>query len=237
MSEVPKPARQKLFPFFGTMGGMFTRHFRNRREAARGYDLAWVRWLLTLLIVALSIYSAVQWNGMDWVAVVLGAAFALLLVVYFGHLFIRRLQCSILECTLLVSVMGTLLGLLLSLPGFARMPLVVWPLSLLLCGWLLYGAVVGLVQARLLEIERGWKRAGLFLAAWLGVAAPALLAGAVLLLICRDAMQGALVSERMAGWIIPLFVVGGVGFLLGLLLDWRAGRVARAVLGEVSRKV
>lgn len=234
MSEFPESPRRKLFPAFGALNRFFMRHSRSRSDAARGFDLAWVRWLLSLLIVAFSIYEATQLGEMDWISFVLGSAFALLLVVYFGHLFIRRMQCSFLEFALLIAVMGTMQGLIFSLPGFSRMPKVVWPLCMLLGAWLLNGAVIGLVQARLLRIERGWKRAGLFLAAWLGGAAPALILGAGLLAIFRHVSRGALVSDRMSVWMVPLFIAGGAGLVLGTILDWRAGRAARVILGERS---
>lgn len=200
---------------------------RSWSMAARGFDLGWLRWLLSFcMLVALTEFFPLH-PVLIWTALAANAAFGLLLSLYLGHLLFRRLQCSLLEWSMLILVLGNGVGLLFS--SFTGMPL--W-LSLvpLIVAWALYGAVLGLVQAEILGLKRSHARVCLMLAGWLSSASPAFLIVGACLWYSQD--QKNLVSAHMALWIMPLLGTGLSGFIADIYLTYKSRRAARAMVDE-----
>jgi hypothetical protein len=208
---------------------------RERKRAAAGFDLGFLRWLLCLSAI---LTPANLVDGVDCVRVAAGinnVVFGVLLCVYFGHILLRRLQCSLLEFSLLIVVLGNALGLLLTTPGVYYLGWT-WITALLsvVTGWVLFGAVGGLTQARLLNATRPLSKVGFMLSGWLTTAAPALVIGGAALWLSRwgDAQISAFVSPNMSTWGIPLLLAGIVGAGLYFWLARKAGLAARAILNE-----
>jgi len=208
---------------------------RSRRDAARGYDLVWARWLLTFSAVALGVnLSIIKADWVRWATLGVNAFFGLLVLFYFGHILLRRLQCSLLEFCVLALVLGNLLGLVFSLPGVAKSPFLAVTLGLFCSAWVLHGMVAGFVQAELLKIRRAAPRALYLVASWWGSLAPVLLAAAAALFWLPRGSLSDWIAPPMFAWRIPFVVLGTAGTVLRFVFEWRARRAARQVLGEIT---
>jgi hypothetical protein len=219
------PPRQPPWPAYRVM-------LRERHALRHGYDLTWGRHALTLVSVTTTV-NAVGWMkpGLALAATIADVVFGFLLTAYFAHLLFRRLQCSLLEWCLIIAVLGNAMGLILTTPGLERLSATGGALGLLVSGWVLYGAVVGLAQAKLLGLRHALARLGVLILAWLRIASPALLAGgAVLVWGSRWGVDSRWVSAGMHAWGAPLLAFGLVGLVLGGALEWKAARAAREVL-------
>ena len=209
----------------------WTRMVRRRREA-QGFDLAWARWTITALTLGLAPVVIAVPAGVVWPEALVTAALGALICAYFGHILVRRLQCSLLEGVVLVAMLGNAAGLIVTMPGMARALHVSLPFVVLMSAWGLYAAVVALAQARLMDVN-GYVARCLFLAlGWLASASPVMLALAAALWFGKDYEQGMLVSERMAGWVVPLLALGVLGLAARLVLGRMAIRAARRILNE-----
>jgi len=202
--------------------------------ASARFDLRWARWLLTLSVPLTAANFLRSHPALDWTAAVGTGVFAVLLCLYFGWLLFGRLQCSLLELLVLVGFLGHVEGLVLTTPRLASMSPGSWALAPLLAGWVLYGAVVTLAQARILALERPVPRLLLLAANWLVLATPALIVAGVLLR-CGGQFE-AMVSPDMAAWSTPLLAAGGVGCVLFVWLSVTTRRSAREIFGLVRRK-
>ena len=201
-------------------------------------DLRWLRWLITICVL-LSAANISRSNDVALlIAAVANTAVGVLLCLYFGHLLLRRLQCSLLELLVIVAVLVNLEGLLLTSPGFMAFGWA-WSscLAAVAAGWILYGAVNSLAAARILGVTGSAQRVGLLAAHWLGAAAPALiLLGALLVFAEPHGVYGdsqawrAMIAPRMAAWGAPLLAAGVAGWLVCGWLDVKIGRAARAQL-------
>ena len=214
--------------------------FRQRRKsralAAQGFDLKLLRFpvILTALLAALLPF--------DFHSVVTIAAtiafplFALLVCVYFGHILMARLQCSLLEFGLLIVIFGNAAGIVLTSSGVAALG---WnwtlTLALVLTAWILYGAVRGMTQARLLGVSAGPLRVLLMLAGWFTTAAPPMLflGFALTLPAYYDASFAHTIGRNLARWGIPLVAAGLLGIAIGIAIHWKVRRAARRILNEI----
>jgi MFS family permease len=208
--------------------GEWRRYAKRRRAASQGFELGWLSWTgSALFLLAFTNFAPwpPQWSVVNTVG---NLALGALIAAYFGHLFLRRLQCSLLEWILLIAVLGNAEGLVLATPGLWRLPLLAFTLAAFMAGWVFYGAVLGLVQARLLGVKSVPARLGLLIAAWWSLASPALLLCGSLLALWGQGLAG----PRGALWGWPILALGVLGAVLGLWLMRRSAKAARAVLGE-----
>jgi len=219
------PPRQPRWPEYRVM-------LRERHALRRGYDLVWGRRALNLATAA-TVVNAVGWMGprLGLAASIANVVFGALLTAYFAHLLFRRLQCSLLEWCLITAVLGNAEGLVLTTPGLEALSATGAALGLLVSGWVFYGAVLGLAQAKLLGLRHALARLAALILAWLRIASPALLAaGIVLIWGSRWGVDSRWISSGMRAWGAPLLAFGLVGLVLGGALEWKAGRAAREVL-------
>src|SRR5579862_4333433 len=157
-------------------------------------DLWPLRWLITAMpfaVAGLFIYDN-NYLTYAWMA---GCIFGGALCLYFGHILLFRLQCGLFELMAMTIVLGLFEGLMLSTPGLTRIAL--W-LSPLVLAWILYGAVVGLSRARLLDVTGTLATVAHLFAAWLGIAWMALAGLGAAMLILGDGSN--LVSAEMRRW-------------------------------------
>jgi hypothetical protein len=214
---------------------------RKRLSAlANSFDLRWARWLVTLTAplpaahLLLQTQSLQSSHALALVAGVGTGAFGVMLCLYFAWLLFRRLQYSLLELLVLVAFLGNLEGLLLTMPRFVSLASGTWALVPLSAAWILYGAVMTLTQARILEVEKLGPRVLLLLANWWILAAPALIVlGGVL---CFGGNLDGMVSRGMAAWGAPLLAIGAAGCILYVWLSGKTRRAARGILGLGERK-
>lgn len=203
---------------------------RTLRAEAKGFDLAWARWALTVMILGPLSGVFAAYSNLLWLTEVVNGVFGLMLCLYFGHILVRRLQCSILEVLVLVALLGNLAGLVVTMPGMTRSPELAVPLLMLMMAWGLYAAVIALAQARLLDVNGYASRGLLLLIGWLASASPVLLGGAGVLWYLQDAQHGMLVSEHMASLIVPLAAFGAFGLIARCVLGLKAVRAAKRIL-------
>jgi hypothetical protein len=197
---------------------------KRRKPREKPLDLWWLRWLATVVpfvATALLIHN----NGDMLYAWIPAAVFGGLLCIYFGHILLFRLQCGLFELLVMTAVLGLIEGLMLSTPGVTRIAL--W-LSPLVLAWILYGAVVGLARARLLNATSTRASVLHMFAAWLGIAWMALAALSITMWSLSE--QSTLVSPEMKAWCWPLFILAVIGLALDIWLGVKTSRRARAVL-------
>ncbi len=214
---------------------------RSNSPVAR-MDLRSLRWAITVcaLLTAANVFRS--YEPALWVAAVANTAFGVLLCFYFGHILLRRLQCSLLEFMVIGAVLFNVEGLLLTSPGFMAFGWL-WAswLGLVAAAWVLAGAVNGLAASQILSVTGSAPRLGLLAAHWAGAAAPALLltGGALCLAKPHGLFEDsyavrALVAPRMTEWGLPLLIVGATGLFLRFWLGIKVRRLARAKLKYVS---
>jgi hypothetical protein len=213
---------------------MPARYRKTSGELALGFDSGWLRWLGTLLVFPLAANIAVTVVWAQWVALVANVSFASVLCLYFAHLLFRRLQCSLLELCVVIAMLGNVEGLLLTTP-IARTMGIGWalPLALVLAAWILYGAVLGLVQARMVGVVSPLPRILLLLGAWLTTLAPALiLAGTILAF--GHSWQPRIIPRNLVPYGIAMLVVGALSLFLRIGMGWFARRVALKQLAPLA---
>jgi hypothetical protein len=208
-------------------------------------DLAWLRWPLTLCALLMAANIFYFQPVAQWIALVANCAFGTLLCLYFGHLLLRRLQCSLLEFMVIVTLLFNLEGLLLTSRGLLSMgPLWTSGTAALAAGWVLYGAVSALISARLLRVSKSTHRLGLLVASWLGSAAPAIALMGLLLAFGRkaglsggriDRLMRSVIAPRMESLGVALLVLGVAGILLHCYLSVVLSRAAhKEVAGSAA---
>lgn len=205
-----------------------------RKEAAHGFDVGWLRWAVSVLALAsiTNLFSIIP--GVMRIATIANGALGMLLLCYFGHLLLRRLQCSLLEFCVLIAMLGNMLGWLVTIPGISGNPPALVSASALLSAWVLYGAVMGLTHARLLAADRQLARLALMAFVWLSTAAPVLIFVSATIWFFKNTGKGLLVSPDIERWALPFFVVGLCGLVLRLVMTIVTVRSARRILGETA---
>lgn len=197
-------------------------------------DSARLRWLVTLAVVPWVIglgYVSSGPLGAGWnlLAPVLGVALSL----YFGHLLLFRMQCSLLEWLVGSILLASMEGLLLSTPGVLANVGFVLLLAPMLCAWILFAMIRALVTARILNVEATWQRAlWIIFHAALLLAPGALIAG-VGIYLGGDIPH--LSGSEFTPFGLPLMVLGGVGLAVNSLVVWKTKRAARAALAKLPR--
>lgn len=205
---------------------------RRRRATAARVDFWVLRWLLMvpILLLVLTPFNPL----LDWKKAFFGSYFGygILLALYGGHLLLFRLQSSLLEWLLMLVFLGSVVGSIVSVPAFhlAWMPLTC--LASVFVGWVLYGAVIGIVQADLLGVDKPAGRIALLVLGWLTTAAPGMLSAAYLVFDLGRVERWLMVSHSMAAWILPLAGLGLLGLAADAYLTWRCWRAAKKILGE-----
>ncbi|HYF52514.1 MAG TPA: hypothetical protein VEJ63_24110 [Planctomycetota bacterium] len=195
-------------------------------------DAGWSRRVLTVL--ALMVIGSFVAFGSNLKHVHTGAlvalnAFALALCAYYFWLLFRRLQCSLVELCLVIGMLGNVEGILLTTPSLMGSP-GMWALLPLSAAWIVAGAVKSSAQCALLGITAPLRRAGMLLLNWMLLASPALLlAGGVLYF--GQHMAEAFISRGMAEWGFWMIPLGALGCIVGVMMEIRVTRAARALLG------
>lgn len=218
------PPRKPPYPQFREI-------FRARQQLQRRYDLRWARWLVTLAsVVATFAFLWMLRNGaLERTFLATSLVAGALMLLYFGHLLLMRLQCSLLEWCLIIVLLGNLEGLIFSTAGILRHPVVASGLGVAVAVWVLYGAALGLVRSTLCGASGAWPRVGLLLGAWLELAAPALVWwGGMLWWFGEDPL-----GPYLGRWGLRLAILGILGVGIGLWLQRRTISVARRVVGEL----
>ena len=154
-----------------------------------------------------------------WTATIGTSAFAFLLCAYFAFILFRRLQCSLLEFIALIAFLGNIEGLILTTPSILSPGTGLWPLAPLAAGWVFYGTVVTLVEARLLGLEHPLPRLLLLVANCYVLAVPALFLVGLLLLLTGTVRGLATGSMPWKG--VALLLAGLVGCFLFRWLSHR----------------
>ena len=204
--------------------------FRERKLAASGLDLRWARFLITFLILGISLAfvpnPTVAESG-EIVTIVAGV----LMCVYFAHMLLFRLQLSLLEACVLIALIGNFEGLLLTMPGIRSVGFFWMGLMIpMIAAWVLYGAVKGIIQAELLQVSSPLKRAWFIISGVITIAAPALILCGGAFWLARE--QSMLISANMRAWSVPLIVFGCIGLALRVRMGLLARRAARAALAR-----
>lgn len=195
-----------------------------RKAREKPLDIGWLRWVATAIpfaAVGVFVYNH-DYLVYAWIA---AAAFGTVLCFYFGHILLFRLQCGLFELLAMTAVLGLFEGLMLSTPGVTRIAL--W-LSPLVLAWILYGAVIGLSRARLLEASSTLACMLHMMAAWLGIAWMALAGLAIGIWSMSE--HSNMVSPEMRSWCWPLLILGAAGLALDVALGVKAMRRAKVVL-------
>ncbi|MGD0092585.1 MAG: hypothetical protein ABSE73_21935 [Planctomycetota bacterium] len=201
-------------------------------QTSAGFDLRWMRWLVTLAVPLTAATLLFLHKDPAWEAAIGTGVFAVGLCLYFAWLLFARLQCSLLELIVLVAFLGNAEGLILATPNLAGLAPASWVLAPLVAGWVFYGMVVTLVQAKILALEKPVPRLLLLACNWFVLAAPALCVAGVFLTYARFAPQDMkLVGRGMAAWGLPLLATGVVGLLMSFWLERKTRRAARRILG------
>jgi hypothetical protein len=212
------------------------RRQRQLRRVANTFDLRWLRILLTAMVPALALNLLSTGPVVSAFIAAGNVAFGMLFCLYHAHILFRRLQCSVLELSVIVIVIGNALGLFLTTPGIS-----VWDWTTVAClsccivGCGLAGAVTGLTTARLLQ-ETGTFRKLFHLAmGWMGHCALAfLLAGGLIVLAWFDGSgrSQAIVGKKMLAYGPVLLGAGVFSAILPLHLCIKAYRASKAILGQ-----
>ncbi len=165
--------------------------------------------------------------GLNFVAL-LGVA----LCIYFGHLLLLRLQCSLLELLAITTTFGLIDGLVLSTPGALKLGLFLSPT---LAAWILYAAVSGIVTATLSGANGTGARLLHIFAAMLSVSAFALLGLGAAILIASESEKYGMSTYRIWAW--PLIAAGVIGFGLNIRLGIKTKKHAQALLKPTPESV
>jgi hypothetical protein len=194
-------------------------------------DSARLRWLATLLVLPWAIglgYVAAGPLGMGWnlLAPALGVALSL----YFGHLLLFRMQCSLLEWLVGSILLASMEGLLLSTPGVLTNVGFVLLLAPMLCAWILFAMIRALVTARILKFEAAALRAAWIVVHVLLLLAPGAFIAGLGIYLGKDIPH--LSGSEFTPFGMPLLVAGGVGLVINFFLNGRTKREARAALAE-----
>jgi hypothetical protein len=202
-----------------------------RARQEHNWDLKWARWAVTGLALATLSEATLLHEGRWWIAVTVNLLCGLFMVFYFGHLLLRRLQCSLLEWCAIIILLGNAEALLFTTPGILKSVTFAIPVSVLIAAWVLYGSTLGLVQARLLGVEQAAGRLGILLAAWWSLAGWSLLLGGALLSAWGYGETGQrLIGPWLGAWRVPLVVAGLCGLLVGWWVRSKARKAAKAMI-------
>ncbi|MCY3021380.1 MAG: hypothetical protein NTW87_20390 [Planctomycetota bacterium] len=225
-----EPLKPSLFRRIVAWDRAKREEMRTLARASAGFDLRFARALLTLCVPLTVPNIAPFGPALEWTAAIGTGAFAILLCAYFAWILFRRLQCSLLELIALVAFLGNVVGIALTTPNLSGLAPGAWALTPLLAGWVFYGMVLGLTQARLLGVHSPLPRLLLLAANWYGLAAPALLLAGVLLHFGGSVQF--FVSRAMAAWGVPLILLGVAGYVVAIWLGIKTRRAARTVLAS-----
>jgi len=215
-----------------TLIQIFRSWYQSRRElaAARApIESGYVRWPLTLLTLAIGFLVV---TDQQTACVVVACIFFAAMSLHFLLLLFRTLHFTLLELFAAAMLIGTVNGLLLSMPGIFATPLIAALLALSVTAWVFYGVVHGLVCARLLGISHSRGRMNCIAIAWFSSAAPAFLISAVLLL--TYSAQPFLVTESMKSLAAPFFATGALGILLKIALIRKVNRKLASLIATKS---
>ncbi len=208
----------------------------SRARAAQGFDLKLLRFpvMITALLSALLPFDFHP--AVNIAAIVAFPILGLLVCLYFGHILMRRLQCSLLEFGVLIVVFGNAAGLVLTSSGTIALS---WNWLLTIClvltAWIVYGAVRGMSQARLLGVGVGPGRIVMMLLGWLTTAAPAFLILGLFLLLpdYLDRSFARVIGGGLTRWGLPVVIAGLFGVGAGIVLHLKTKRAARKILREI----
>jgi hypothetical protein len=214
--------------------------FRQRRKsralASQGFDIKLLRFPVVVTAILAALLPFDLHSAVTLAATIAFPIFALLVCAYFFHILMRRLQCSLLEFGLLIVVFGNAAGLVLTSSGIMALG---WnwmlTLGLVLTAWILYGAVRGMCQARLLGLSAGPLRVLLMLAGWFTTAAPSLLflGFALTLPAYYHESFARMIGHNLVRCGIPLLAAGLAGIAVEIVIHWKVRRAARRILNEV----
>lgn len=190
-------------------------------------DRLWLRWCVTAFALGAIFYFLLDKRYLTYMKHAY-AIFGVLLCLYFAQMLLFRLQCGLLEFLVMSIAFGLFEGLLLTTPGITEIALYLSPL---VGGWILYGAVSGIVRAELMALPGEPSRRARLLqmaGAWLGIAAPAmlLLGGVIRILAWKEFM---LIPELLT-WSWVLLVFGLAGLVGDLWIGQRVMRLAKKLV-------
>ena len=188
------------------------------------FDLRWLRWLVTLAAILCGL-SIGYFLFAPWLLFPTVAALGTILCVYFGHLLLFRLQCSLLVLLSATIFYGLIDGLILSTPGALKLGLYFSPM---IAAWVLYGMVCGLVQARLLGLSSDKSVLLHIAAAWLGNASLAMLSVGTAILFAASNPRMGMSSYAIYG--VPLAVIGAVAFIVDVCYSAKMRKRAKTIL-------
>ena len=186
-------------------------------------DAGWLRWLITFIAITTGVIVA-NFRELSWLILPAVAVFGVATCLYFGHLLLFRLQCGLLELLAITTAFGLIDGLLLSTPGAMRLGLYLSPV---VAAWILYGAVSGLVRARLLNENGPRARMAHMVVALFGSSALALFVLGIAIILSSRAPALSMGDYQAWGW--PLAVIGFIGFFLDIGLNVKTQRRAKAL--------
>jgi hypothetical protein len=221
------------------------------QRATHGFDMRWLSTSVSLLVVpvflafvpgaydvAVSGLSMPQippavLNVLAVIGTVIQLLFGAVLTAYFCFLLTRRLQCGLLEWCAIVVLLGNLEGLVLTTPGVLSSPAFAALTGLIVAAFVFYGAVVGLIEIRLLGVSHPLARVGVLIAAWWRLAVvPLILGGCFLAFEEYLPSRGNLVGPKLAAWGLPFVVAGIAGLLESIAIRYRARRACWLVLNS-----
>ena len=197
---------------------------------ATKFDIRWLRLTITILILATA--ATLFIHQLNWLCLSGVAAIGVLLSIYFGHLLLLRLQCSLLELLAITTTFGLIDGLVLSTPGALKLGLYLSPT---IAAWILYAAVSGIVTATLSGANGTAARLLHIFAAMLSVSAFALLSLGAAILIASESEKYGMATYRICAW--PLIAAGIFGFGLNIRLGIKTKKRAQALLKPTPESV
>lgn len=194
------------------------------------FDMRWLRLTASVLVIATAATLFIQ--QLYWLCLPAVAALGVALCIYFGHLLLLRLQCSLLELLAITTTFGLIDGLVLSTPGALKLGLFLSPT---IAAWILYAAVSGIVAATLSGSTGTGARLLHIFAATLSVAAFAFLGLGVAILIAADSEKFGMSTYSVWAW--PLIVAGVIGFGLNIRLGIKTKKRAKELLKPAPESV
>ncbi|MEI6235043.1 MAG: hypothetical protein WCT04_18455 [Planctomycetota bacterium] len=187
-------------------------------------DSRLLRWLATLSAIE-TLAAMFLYNQATWLLLPSVAALGVFLSLYFSHLLLFRMQCSLVELFAITTTYGIFTGLVVSTPGAMKIGSYLSPM---IAAWVLYSAVSGIANATLFGTTT--IRARLLLMAavlWGNAALPLIGLGALIFAWLFNPRFGMEIYRDYA-W--PLVIIGVLGLALNAAIFVKTRRIAKAML-------
>lgn len=198
---------------------------RDRAAMRAGIEPWWSRWAVTLAgasIVGLAFLDKQHY------AVAATCGFFALLAGHYLLILLRKINYRLLELFTAALLAGTIIGLMLSMPGILTTPWIAGSLAFAVAAWVLHGLVKGLACSQLYNSHSSRLRMAFIVSAWVTSVAPALLAAAIILFLFSETSP--YIPKTLRDWFIPFGIAGCCGILLKIALDWNLRKKALQVL-------